>query len=193
MSRDEIIHCFRCGDPFSSTRDGYYCVRGNMYLSEMLTRGISHAFSTPVAADAVPETRKSHFRCVRCCSFMTKMDERGLEYQCSKCSLRYPKQMVMQMIELHAHNKFLEPGQSSKYVVVVLNGDGVAYEHLAEKIQTHVRVERSKARKLAETIKEAGHAVIFTGHPQEAELIATVLKAYGIKSHSREFDACRDL
>lgn len=102
---NQSVYCFRCGDPLTVLNGERYCVRGQMGLSKVMTELIEAAIATTPSGETVHAVEKSGFRCVRCRALMTPKDQRGLSFQCSACKLRYTKQMVFQMVELHPHAK----------------------------------------------------------------------------------------
>jgi len=176
----ESLYCFRCGDPLTIVNGEYYCARGEMGLSKFLAGLIVEAAAVATPKESSGPIEKSRFRCVRCRTFMkdNKAPETGMV--CQSCSMQYTPKMTYNMIELHPHAKFLEPGQSARNSVIVTRVDNFTPERLAEQLQHAVHTSGATAWQLTEEIQRTGKAVVFTGHPQDAEIIAIGLKTAGI-------------
>ncbi|MBN8659064.1 MAG: hypothetical protein J0M35_01785 [Candidatus Obscuribacter phosphatis] len=96
------------------------------------------------------------------------------------CVMQYTPKMTYNMIERHPHAKFLEPGQSARNSVIVTRVGNFTPERLAEQLQHAAHTSGAIAWQLTEEIQETGKALVFTGHPQDAEIVAISLKTAGI-------------
>lgn len=174
------LYCFRCGDPFTIVNGEYYCSRGEMGLSKFLSELIVAAAAIATASGQLKPAEKSDFRCSRCRAFMKMMEPPGTGTQCPACNMQYTPQMTYHMIERHPHAKFLEPGQREQNSVVVTRVNNLTPERLAEQLQHAVHISGAIAWQLTEEIQKTGKALVFTGHPQDAEIVAMSLKTAGI-------------
>jgi ATP-dependent Clp protease adapter protein ClpS len=64
--------------------------------------------------------------------------------------------------------------------VVVTRVNNLTPERLAEQLQHAVHISGAIAWQLTEEIQKTGKALVFTGHPQDAEIVAMSLKTAGI-------------
>jgi hypothetical protein len=174
------FYCFRCGDPLKIINGEFYCAQGDMYVSKFLSDLLTQAASAAAFGDSASPVEKSHFRCIRCRGYMKQMGVPGTGIHCPACGMHYTPRMTYNMIERHAHAKFLEPGQKPLCSVVVTRKSEVTSGQLAEQIQLRTHSSAKEAWRLTQEIETTGRATIFTGHPQDAELICSTLNVCGI-------------
>ncbi len=179
----EALYCFRCGDPFTTIDGCLYCSRGDMGLSPLLTELLVAAAAVATRGETLKPVENSSFRCVRCRTFMRQMDKIGLIFQCPDCSMHYSKQITYNMVERHGHAKWLEPGQSALCSVIVIRERDAKLipERLAERLQHTLKIPGHKAWQLTEELQKVGQVLLFTGHPQDAVLVASGLMTEGIR------------
>jgi hypothetical protein len=159
----------------------YRCVRGEMLVSKQLYHMLQTAASDNATREVVASAEDSRFRCVLCRVFMKQGDQPGAGLHCPSCHLQYSSRMTYNMTELHPHAKFLEPGQKERYSVLLSHEGNLTAELLAEHIQLVTHSSAARAWQIAEQIQKTGQAVIFSGHPQDAQLVASRLKIAGIR------------
>jgi hypothetical protein len=90
--------------------------------------------------------------------------------------------MVHQMIELHPHEKFLEPGQHPVCSVIAFHDDVHSPEEFAKHLQISTLISAERAWQLTSELQDKGSAKIFTGHPQDCELVVVGLHSHGIRT-----------
>ena len=81
------------------------------------------------------------------------------------------------MVEIHLHEKVLTPRICSVLVTRIGN---LIPEHLAKEIQLAIHSSSDIAWNFVHEIQNTGQAVVFTGHPLDAELVVSSLKISGV-------------